>query len=84
MHVEGWQMIRLMSNMDMARYVLPEPAMVNLVKRREVDLPRMASDDLPSAASESIVNLPRRSPLTSNTERKLKDLRADPGSYDSR
>jgi hypothetical protein len=69
-------MIRLMANVDMARYVLPEPAMVNLVKRGEVDLPRMASDDLPRTASESIVNLPRRSPLTSNTERKLKDLSA--------
>jgi hypothetical protein len=69
-------MIRLMANVDMARYVLPEPAMVNLVKRGEVDLPCMASDDLPRTASESIVNLPRRSPLTSNTERKLKDLSA--------
>jgi hypothetical protein len=69
-------MVRLLANMDVAaRYVLPEPATANLVKQGQVDIPRSGSDGLPVTAIESVVTLPwRRSPQTSNLDRRLRDL----------
>jgi hypothetical protein len=67
-------MIRLMSNIDMAPCVMPEPVAVNLVKPGQLNRAARSDEYLPIAACESVVNLPRRSPQTSNTERKLKDL----------
>jgi hypothetical protein len=67
-------MVRLMTNVDMARYILPEPMTVNLVKRGKVNRLVRSDEYLPVAASESVVNLPRRSPLTTNLDRRLRDL----------
>jgi hypothetical protein len=68
-------MIRLMTNVDMARYILPEPETVSLVKHGQVYLPRRTSDVLPVPMREQAICLPwRRSPQTSNLDRRLRDL----------
>jgi hypothetical protein len=70
-------MIRLFSNADVARYIMPEPATVSLVKHGQANRAARSEGYLPVAAVENVASLlPRRSPQTSNLDRRLRDLEA--------